>query len=330
MTTNRHPNAASIGAFVLGAFALLALGILLFGGRHWFTSANRAVIYFDRPVSGLQVGAPVTFRGVAVGSVERIAVSVTTDTFQTFISVFVVMQPTDLIVDGAQKERLEKTVQDLVARGLRATLELQSVITGQLRVELSFAPQAKTVSPQVAESNLPEIPVIQSDLDRLRDEFNGIQIGDMVALTQRVLARLDKLSDALEPLIADADSEITRVGESARIAADAGAKLATTSDASVQRLEAEVTATLADARGLIAAGKGELAGVGTAVASLNAAAQHVDELARNTNGMLDPDAASRRELEDALRDLAATARSLKEFAREVERHPNELILGARQ
>ncbi|HZF30816.1 MAG TPA: MlaD family protein [Gammaproteobacteria bacterium] len=330
MTTKRHPNAAAIGAFVLGGIALLAVGILAFGGTRWFSRADRAVIYFERPVSGLQVGSPVTFQGVTVGSVQRMAVSVTSENFQTFISVFVELRPADLIVDKMQKDGLEGTVAQLVARGLRATLEMQSLITGQLRVDLSFAPNAQTVSPRTRASNLPEIPVIESDLEKLRDGLSDLPIGDIVASTQRVLVRLEKLSDDVEPLLATADTELTRVGESVRSAADAGGHFATTTEASVQRLETELTATLAEARDLIAAGKGELGGVGAAVASLNDAAQHIDQLARNLNGMLDPDAASRRELDEALRDLAATAGSLKEFAREVERSPNALLLGTRQ
>ena len=330
MTTHRQPNAAAIGAFLLGGIALLAVGILAFGGTRWFASSNRAVIYFDRPVSGLQVGAPVTFRGVAVGSVERMAVTVVSKGSEPFISVFVVLRPTDLIVGNVKKDTWNGNVRELVARGLRATLDLQSVVTGQLRVELSFAPQAPTILPRAQASDLPEIPVIESDLEKLRDTLSDLQIGDMVAATQRVLARLEKLSHDVEPLIANADTEITRVGESVRSAADAGAHFATTTEVTMHRLEAELTATLTDARGLIAASKGELGGVGTAVASLNDAAHHIDQVARNLNGMLDPDATSRRELDQALRDLASTTSSLKEFSRQIERTPNALLLGTRQ
>ena len=62
---------AAVGGFVLGALALVVVAILLFGGSHLFAPRFRAVAFFHGSVAGLEIGAPVTFRGVRIGSVQQ-------------------------------------------------------------------------------------------------------------------------------------------------------------------------------------------------------------------------------------------------------------------
>jgi paraquat-inducible protein B len=53
-----------IGAFVVGAIVFMVAGALLFGGGKFFTEKLPYVMFFDSSVEGLNVGAPVIFRGV--------------------------------------------------------------------------------------------------------------------------------------------------------------------------------------------------------------------------------------------------------------------------
>jgi paraquat-inducible protein B len=237
MTASGQRNAAVIGAFVLGGIALVVVGVLALGAMRWLVPANRAVIYFESSIAGLQIGAPVTFGGVTVGSVERIAVNVDSTTFEALSSVFVVLQATDIIIDGVARKSVTNTVPELVARGLRAKLELQSLITGQLRVELALQPDAEPVSPRAFPSDLPEIPAVKSELEALREGLTGLPVADLVASAQRVLMRLEELTQELRPLIASAEAELGAVGTSIRGAADATASFARTSEASVRAIE---------------------------------------------------------------------------------------------
>jgi paraquat-inducible protein B len=330
MTASRQRNAAWIGAFVLGGIALLVVGILLFGSARWFVPANRAVIYFDQSIAGLQIGAPVTFGGVTVGSVERIAVNIDSTSFDAVSSVFVVLQPTDIIIDGVPRSTVGSTVAELVARGLRATLELQSLITGQLRVELSFRPNAEPVAPRALLRDVPEIPAVRSELEQLREGLSELPLAEIAALVQRVLIRVEELTEDLQPLIEGAEAELGEVGSSVRDAADAAASFARTGEASVRAIEGELMVTLADLRELLMAGKAEISGVGTAVERIGETAARIEDVARDLDAVLDPNGAERRQLQIALRDLAATATSLKEFARQIERNPNALVLGTRE
>src|SRR5262249_48664945 len=65
-----------VGGFVLGGLAIVVAGILFFGGAAAFAPKTKAVVYFDGSVGGLGPGSPVTFRGVRVGSVSRVALTI--------------------------------------------------------------------------------------------------------------------------------------------------------------------------------------------------------------------------------------------------------------
>ena len=60
-------NPVLIGGFIMGALVLLVVGVLLFA-RGTFSHAQKNIIYFEGSVNGLNIGAPVKLKGVAVSS----------------------------------------------------------------------------------------------------------------------------------------------------------------------------------------------------------------------------------------------------------------------
>src|SRR5215471_2661419 len=66
---SRKASPAVIGGFVVGAFVLVVIGILVFGSGKFFAEVVPAVMYFGGDVKGLQVGASVDFQGVQIGTV---------------------------------------------------------------------------------------------------------------------------------------------------------------------------------------------------------------------------------------------------------------------
>ena len=66
-----------VGGFVLGAIGLGIIALVVLGSGRFFTGKTIYVLYFDRDVNGLRVGAPVKFRGVDIGSVTAILLSLT-------------------------------------------------------------------------------------------------------------------------------------------------------------------------------------------------------------------------------------------------------------
>ena len=76
---NKKISPAVIGAFVLGAVALIIIAILVFGSGRLFRQTREFVLYFDNSVNGLRIGAPVKFKGVEIGSVKDIRLQLEKD-----------------------------------------------------------------------------------------------------------------------------------------------------------------------------------------------------------------------------------------------------------
>lgn len=131
----------TVGAFVLGGALLGVTAIALFGKFHPFSPTSQAVVVFDGPVNGLGVGAPVTFNGVQVGHVERIAVQFDPATHQAYIPVTLELEANRAHMAGDHGKDLDaKELPRLVENGLRAELHMQSFVTGQEEIDLTFDP----------------------------------------------------------------------------------------------------------------------------------------------------------------------------------------------
>ena len=89
-------NALLIGGFVVAAFALAIAAILWLGGNDLFTRQQKALVYYQGNVSGLSVGAPVTFRGVTIGQVTDIGIQMDAASLKTTVPVTLRLQPTAL------------------------------------------------------------------------------------------------------------------------------------------------------------------------------------------------------------------------------------------
>ena len=160
-------NPAAIGGFIVGAVVLIIVGVLVFS-RGQFLSVKRAfVMYFDESVKGLNVGAPVNFQGVRVGSVTDIRVRYDTQADEFRIPVFAEIEVDRIQAIGVRKTREEQRsfLQALIDRGLRAQLETQSLVTGQLLVQLGFHPDTpvRLVGEQ---TDIPELPTVPTTLQQ--------------------------------------------------------------------------------------------------------------------------------------------------------------------
>ena len=70
MSAKAHPRL--VGAFVLGAIAVVLAAIVALSSGSWLARRDRFALYFPDSVKGLDKGAPVTFRGVKVGEVQDV------------------------------------------------------------------------------------------------------------------------------------------------------------------------------------------------------------------------------------------------------------------
>ena len=113
-------NALLIGSFVIIGLALIVASVLWLSGNTLFKKHLDVMIYYKSNVTGLYVGAPVTFRGVTVGQVEEIGIQVDRDSLKALVPVRVQLSPDALRFTGSKDTPLD--LQTLVQRGLRARL----------------------------------------------------------------------------------------------------------------------------------------------------------------------------------------------------------------
>ena len=191
-------NPAVVGSFVVGAIALVVIGLLVFGGTGWFVERNRYVAYFPGSVKGLQVGAPVDFRGVTIGEVTDIKVLFNPQDVSARIPVIMELDPTEIEVAGrdiivSEEEDAER----LIKAGFRAQLQSQSFLTGLLFVNLDFYPDAP-VRLVGGDEPYPEIPTIASGFEQLQQSA-----GD-------VAARLPGLLDQLNGLLTELNQSLNQ------------------------------------------------------------------------------------------------------------------------
>lgn len=199
---SQKANPKLIGLFVLGAVALMVAAVVLFGSGRFFVQNETFVTFFQDDVAGLNVGAPVTFRGVRIGSVSNIVIKYDSKTGKALIPVYLTIQPSKIMVVGERT-----TPEKLVQNGLRAQLRTQSLVTGLLSVNLDFDPStpAQLVG---ADPDYTEIPTVRSSIAELRSTFTDL-VADIRRLPlPEMVAQLSESAKNLNKLVADTDTMV--------------------------------------------------------------------------------------------------------------------------
>ncbi|MGR8919695.1 MAG: MlaD family protein, partial [Gammaproteobacteria bacterium] len=216
---SERANPAVVGGFVIGALVLVVAGVLLFGSGAFLRERVPAVAFFDGNVRGLQVGSAVEFRGVRVGTVTDIQLAVDASSKDLLIPVYLELDSGSLTVLGAPADAAGGDavtfLDDLVARGLRARLDLKSFVTGQLAIGLDMYPHT-AIERVGAVTGVYELPTVTSTLDRVAELLQELPLQDIAVKlidTLDNVARLladDALSAALRD-VADAAAEARRL-----------------------------------------------------------------------------------------------------------------------
>ena len=181
------------------------------------------LLVFDGSVRGLSVGAPLDFRGITIGEVERIGVSINPATLEFHMPVLVKLFPERLrarhfiggMLPQAESETVRRgRIRQLVEKGLRAQLRSGNLLTGQLYVALDIFPDAPKVKIDIARK-LPEIPTIPGTFEELQETLTGIvkkldklQIEEIGADVRKALASADETLKGADTLLKRLDSDL--------------------------------------------------------------------------------------------------------------------------
>jgi len=185
------PNPTAIGAFVVGAIALLLGATLFFGAKLFSGSSGRfgATAIFTGSVKGLDVGAPVTLRGVKIGEVTDIHVSFDQRTAEFVIPVTMSLSREDL---GIAKDLATRAnLQVLIDRGLRAQLKTQSLLTGLLYVDLVFKPESP---PRYVDFDTeePQLPTAPTGLEAIMERMSEVDYEHFYAWELKNVRRFER------------------------------------------------------------------------------------------------------------------------------------------
>jgi len=313
---------AVVGGFVLGGLALGVVAILLLGGMHLFATSVRVMVVFQGSVAGLVVGAPVTFRGVKVGTVQDLTVQINVPDLKPRIPVILDLDPKQIAWTNGAVQSTKGDLTAAIDAGLRAQLSLQSLVTGQLDVDLDFHPGTPALLVGAPEGVL-EIPTIASDLQQLKDQFAQMNLPDLAERTRAALT-------SMQHVLADLDNRIGPLADSLdRTAGSAQATLEATT-AAVHQIQLDASATLKNIDQLAIASRQQVTTNGKDLdALLRSAGQttaEADKLVASLNDITSARSPMRGDLEASLRDLAASADSLRTFTHDLERNPAGTIL----
>jgi paraquat-inducible protein B len=243
---------------------------------------------FDESAAGLQVGTPVTLRGVQIGEVTRAQLVYDAKSGSLYESAGMSVDPGVVQVVGAphgspaeQAAAVREGLARLVARGLRAQLITASFLTGQKVIGLDIvhdAPGAKlrtdVGTAQFPTTRAADVDVIlqslQNTLHHIDAATAGPALGHAVRNLDATLSHLEQITRDLQPQI--------------------------------QPL----------------------------IASLKATADAAQMAAQSASGTLGPDGALATQLPGLLQQMADAARSLRELADFLQRHPEALLNGRRE
>lgn len=247
-----------------------------------FTDALPYLLQFDGSVRGLEVGAPVEFRGIKVGEVTDVSLRFDAKNERILIPVTIEIER-DRIVPGGVKAMAAppppySIAEKMVERGLRAQLQTGSLLTGQLLVNLDFYPNSPPATLKRG-GKYPEIPTIPSNLAKISE--SATQIMDKIARLP-----LDGLATDVRSLL----ESLQGIATSPELRETLQALRETAKSASAFMTEAQSTMATAD-------------------------------------GLIGRDSELRYDLTSTFAELKSAARSIRQLADYLERHPDSLLYG---
>jgi paraquat-inducible protein B len=323
---SRRANPTVIGLFMIGALVLTVIGVATLAATSLFDRQSTFISYFSESVNGLEVGAPVKFQGVLVGRVTELLIQIepTDRTFQ--VPVRYDIDLSRLTSAGGSFVQLDEpsVLRQQIADGLRAQLQMESMVTGQLYIELAYRTDPAPAELESRPTAYPEIPTTPSLLAAF-----GTQAGSMVGDVLRILFQVNEMLEAVNM------EEINR-----SVVASAGAveRLADSEEIrralqDVPEMTAQFNRTMGEMETLAARLTSTIDPLQLQMAGTNSEVvltlQSVRETMIETRGYLTPDSGVGYQMEGAMVSLREAADALRALTLALERNPDMLLRGKR-
>ncbi len=317
-------NPTVIGLFMIGAAVLAVGGGAALASGSWLTRESTFVSYFDESVNGLDVGAAVKFQGVPVGHVTDLLIRISekNKTFQVPVQYDVDLTRLTSVAGDFIHLNDKGVLRQQIAAGLRAQLQMESIVTGQLYIELVYRAHAPPSELEERQSAYPEIPTSPSLLAAF-----GSQAGSVVSDVLKVLIRVNEMLDSVNI------REINRsvVASAAAVERLAGSKELQAAIDGAPEMTAQFTRTMSGIQVLaerLDAAVGPLQGqMDSTNAELTRTLRAMRQAVEDVRGMLSTDSGIGYQMEGAMASLKEAADAMRALSLSLERNPDMLIRG---
>lgn len=316
-------NPVAIGMFVLAAAVISVAAVMVFGAAKFFAKTEIFISYFSESVNGLDVGAPLKYKGVTIGKVERIMVATAREIRESKVAV---LYSIDV---NLFKRRTGKDIRDFdnwvgrqIEKGLRAKLNYQSIVTGMLYIELDFLEEPNTPYKTHYQGNrdIVEIPASESGLaelvkamEKTIEQISEIDFKSIGKNADGLLANLNAI--AANPDTQALPSKISN--------------LVAHVDAIV--LDPEVRAAPKNLNKLFGETSDLMRSTEREITALSKAGQttfsNVDSVLKNVNTIVAPHSPLRYEIAVLIRTLNESLTSISNLTDYIERNPSSIITG---
>lgn len=317
-------NPTAIGSFLIGAVIIIVAGTAILAGNTWFTSHTTFVSYFQETVNGLEKGAPVKFQGAPVGTVSEILIQIDQrdKTFQVLVEYEIDIKSlrTQLgsYVDLSQQNVLDQAIKD----GLRSQLQMESLVSGQLYIELSYRKDAKPPELEPRATEWPEIPTTPSLMAAL-----GTGAGSVVAEVVKVLFKVNEMLAAIN--MPEINAAVVASARSVQRLVDAPELRAALKE--VPGMTAQLNRTMAHVDTLTVTANAAIDPMATdlkgATKEMHATLQSLRRTIDETQGLLSTDSGLGFGLEAALVNLKDATNALRQLMTALEQNPDMLLRG---
>ncbi len=309
----------AIGAFVVGAAALAVAGVMILGSGSFMSESHTYVLYFDESLNGLGTGSPVTYKGVKIGKVNDIKLRMEGAEMTPRIPVYIEIDSnrftgphgTAAVQKAADSEGSSDRINLMVERGLKAQLELQSILTGQLMVAFDFYPD-KPKELVGMETEYPELPTIRSGFEEIARTFKKLPIEQIIDQVLSAISGIEKMVNApemkdslvalsqtmeeMKQLVRNVNDQVTPLGPRILEVIEDTQKLVCKIDERITPLASSIEETLQDTRILVRNIDDKVVPLAS---SMGETLNDTRELVQNIDGRVKPLAASIQETTEA-------------------------------
>ena len=310
---SKKANPTVIGAFIVGAIAIITILILLLSGNVFFKQEVKVIMYFDESVTGLNIGAPVKFRGVKIGTVTDIKLILDEQSNTTEVPVIAEIDRNSYLVKlGDKIVRASEIYVDtsaFIEHGLRAQLKLQSILTGQLFIELEFEPGSSYKLHGNGE--ITEIPTSTTTIQEITKTLEKYPIHEVLNNIASTMDSLDKILS--DPVIIETINSINQASHDYSL-------LAKYLTSETKTLSTDLHTALNNSNKVLESAQASFRKVDKTLVA-------AEQMLNTSSGVLREDSPLMFSLVDALNELANAARSVRNLADTLEQQPEALLRG---